>query len=107
MMRSRVAPLLVLALGVVGALSAGCGAQGTSSQLMSEDASMLYSCATETRAMPYMPGMTETSAKGAYMATLMSSVPGPPVKGNDSWTIQIADMNGTPVDGLTINANPY
>src|SRR5215471_3385660 len=104
MMRAPAVFVLVLALGVA---AGGCGSSTPASPPINGDAGMLYSCDTETRAQPYMPGMTVTSQKGGYVATLMASVPAPPARGNDSWTVQIADSNGTPIDGLTIMANPF
>jgi len=92
---------LALLLGV-----AGCGSQ-TSGGVSSTDGSALYSCATETRAPPYMPGMTETSSGGRFVTTLMTSMPAPPAQGSDDWMIQVADTSGSPVDGLSIVVTPF
>src|SRR5215831_14134415 len=111
MMSLGTARSLALALGVwvVGLVGgAGCGPTKTSSPITSNgDGSMLYSCATETRAPAYVLPMNETSSKGMFGATLMTSDPPKLVKGNNTWTVQIADMGGAPVDGLTIGVLPY
>jgi len=110
MMSLRAGRLLALAwaLGVstVG-LVAGCGSKTSSPLTSTGDGSMLYSCATETRAPAYVLPMNETSAKGTFLATLMSSDPAKLVKGNNTWTVQIADSGGAPVPGLTIGVLPY
>ncbi len=59
------------------------------------------------RAVPYMPGMTETSSNGSFVIALMSSVPGPPIQGSNEWTIGVQDVSGSPVDGLTIGVTPW
>src|SRR4051794_2517011 len=62
----------------------------------------LYSCATETRAVPYSPNLTRTSMSGAYTAVLLTAEPAPPAKGDNTWTIEIRDAAQAPVDGLVI-----
>ena len=95
-------PALAFAVAV-----AGCGSQSSSGAVSASDGATLYACATETRAPPYMPGMHETSASGTYVATLMASVPAPPIQGNDTWTVQIATAAGAPAGGLTIGVVPF
>jgi hypothetical protein len=67
---------------------------------------MLSSCMTETRAIPYAPGLSRTSDSGAFTAVLVDSVPGPPIKGTNDWTIRILDASGNPVAGLALTAVP-
>lgn len=103
-MRARATSVLAVALGVV---VGGCGSSQPASPPVTGDGSTLYSCDMETRAQPYMAGMTQTSLKGDYVATLVASVPAPPAKGTDTWTVQIADSGGALVDGLTMSATPF
>jgi len=102
LMLQRVAPL-ALALGVV----LGCESKTSSMLVSGGDGSMLYSCDSDTRAPKQMDGLTETSAKGTFVATVMSIDPAMTVKGTNSWTVQIADMTGAPVDGLAMNIVPF
>jgi hypothetical protein len=89
----------VLALAVVG-----CG-----SPAASDDASVgpLYSCAAETRAVPYAPNLERTSASGKFKGILLQSVPAPPARGSDTWTVKMLDANDVPLDGLSMTASPY
>ena len=86
----------------LAATVAGCG--GTSAA--PDETGMLSSCATETRAIAYAPGLSRTSDSGAFTAVLVDSDPGPPIKGTNDWTVRILDANGAPVDGLTITGLP-
>lgn len=97
-----------LALAVVGTVGLGAGCGSAAPDTQSIDAGLFYSCATETRAIPYAPGLKRTSMSGAFEAVLVKSDPGPPVKGINVWTVQIFDGSGaTPQDGLTVTALPY
>src|SRR5881394_1498765 len=65
-------------------------------------------CATDTRAVPYQPGMQVTSSAGTFTIKLLDSVPGPPVKGPNTWTLEVDDAtSGTPLDGLAISVTPW
>jgi hypothetical protein len=86
---------------VLAAVAGGCG--GTPA---TADSGMLSSCATETRAIKYMPNLTRTSMSGMYTAVLVESQPGPPIKGSNNWTVRILDASGAPVDGLTVKGTP-
>lgn len=89
------------------ALCAGLTACGAAPATENTDAGLLYSCATETRAKPYVPGLEVDSVSGAFKAALVSSVPGPPIKGSNAWTVTITDAAGAPQDDLTVTASPY
>jgi len=75
-----------------------------------------YSCADETRALPYMKGMTLDSSGGSFALTVLDSqfpdekdVPHSqaPAKGTNIWTVRITDVaTGAPLDGLTIAVTP-
>jgi hypothetical protein len=90
-------------LALIGALSIGLGTgcgDGTGTE--AADAGLLYSCAMETRAVPYVANLSRPSVSGAFTAVLVESDPGPPIKGTNAWTVKILDGNGAPQDGLTI-----
>lgn len=95
----------------MGAAS-GCG---SSSNPMVADADF-YSCAEETRATPYQPGMSVTSRDGRFVVKVLDStwtdasgnvISEPPAKGNNVWTLEVDDAATLqPVDGLQINVTP-
>lgn len=87
----------------LGSLAGGCGGGGGTTP---DSKGMLSSCATETRAIPYMPNLSRMSDSGAFTAVLVDSVPGPPIKGINDWTVRILDAGGNPVAGLAITATP-
>jgi hypothetical protein len=89
--------LSFLTLTLAGAV--GCDGSNGAPPL---DAGPLYSCETESRAVPYEPNLTRAAASGAYSAVLVAAAPAPPVKGNNTWTVEIRDASQAPVEGLTI-----
>lgn len=101
--RGRQRQALALAAGLA-AVAAGCGSNAAPAET---DAGTLYSCDVEARAVKYMPGLERVSVSGAFKAVLVESVPGPPIKGKNVWTVQILDASGArPQDGLTVTADP-
>jgi len=91
---------LVAALGLFA--TAGCGGGSATP----DATGMLSSCDTETRAPKYMPNFSVTSNSGAFTAVLVESVPGPPVRYTNDWTVRILDASGNPVSGLAFTALP-
>ena len=64
-------------------------------------------CANETRADAYSPGMEKTSQSGNLIVRLSDSQPGPPQKGDNTWTLQLRDKAGSPLSGATLDVTPY
>ena len=64
-------------------------------------------CAQDTRALQYVPNLMQAGMNGLISVTLISSNPGPPIKGNNDWSIRIADSAGNPVTGATIDVTPF
>jgi hypothetical protein len=95
-------PPSTLVLGVAAALAVGAAGGDGSGGVTPIDSGPLYSCETETRAVPYAANLERTSDAGTYKAVLTSANPGPPAKGDNTWTVRILDANGVPVDGLTV-----
>jgi hypothetical protein len=89
-------------------LAGGCGSgdAGTSATAGASTGAFL-TCATEKRAIPYQAGMEVASSLGLFEVKLLDSVPGPPVKGNNTWTVEIDDASGAPLDGLTVSVSPW
>ena len=63
-------------------------------------------CLTEDRDDPYVPGMEKVGANG-YRVALGASVPGPPEKGDNHWTVQVHDATGAAVNDLGIDVIPF
>jgi hypothetical protein len=110
------AALVVGVLAALGATAlAGCKSDGTP-PVDAVDADFV-SCADETRATPYQPGMQETSQGGGLVVKILKStftdaagnvLTEPPAKGLNVWTIEAdSAATGAPVDGLTISISPY
>ena len=103
----RVLGLTVLVALAFGGCGPGAGASGTTTPITGVDGSFA-TCDTETRATPYTKGMQVTSVDGTRIVKLLESKPGPPVKGTNTWTVEVDDATtGTPLDGLPITVAPY
>jgi hypothetical protein len=90
----------------LGALLAGCGPTG--GDMMNNNMVSNTTCGADTRGQTYLPGMAQTGMDHLLTVKLMSSDPGPPIKGNNNWVIQVNDaMSAAAVDGLNINAVPF
>jgi hypothetical protein len=81
--------------------NAGCFACGSSDAPANGSAPPADVCANETRAKPYSAGMTFEGTHGVVIA-LMDSVPAPPVKGDNTWTLDIKDSSGAEITDATI-----
>jgi hypothetical protein len=126
--RMRYSPALVVGAGLVLGVS-GCGSSATpgpavdaavtpseggggpspsdgGEDLFDPDADVFIPCSTDTRADHYMAGMQKTGPKGVTL-TLVSSDPGPPIKGTNTWTILVADSGKMPQSGATLKVLPY
>jgi hypothetical protein len=97
------------ASAMLAGVVAGCGSHGqTQDSAVPSDDGSFPTCAADTRAMPYQPGMHVTSAAGAFTIKLLDSSPGPPVKGTNTWNVEIDDaQSGAPLDGLAISVMPW
>jgi hypothetical protein len=98
----------VLALGCSQGPGTGTGATQVAAQ--AEDASVdddtVVDCTNDPRAMPYAPGLAATSQAGTVTITLLSSDPGPPVRGTNVFTVRVTDGSGADVVGATLTVTP-
>jgi hypothetical protein len=96
-----------------GAALPACQTPGVSTGPSDAD---FVSCAAETRATPYQPGMQVTSTNGTFIVKLLSNTftdsTGKPkdqafTKGIDVWRVEV-DWTSTmaPMDGLAIRVDP-
>ena len=90
-------------LSIIALLLAGCGS-GSSNQ---PDAGEVIDCSSDPRVFTYTPGMTVASASKALTFALLQSNPGPPAKGNDTWTIKVTDASSQPQANLNISVLPF
>ena len=106
-MAMRKAHTLCAVAGLLGSLAIGCG--GGDPQQMSgpADGAVFTVCANETRADAYTAGMSKAGKDGLLTVQLMSSVPGPPIKGSNAWSITIKNSAGESVESATIDVTPY
>jgi len=63
---------------------------------------MFDDCKDDPRVEAYMAGMSTGSAAGRFQVELVSSEPGPPQKGNNTWTIAVTDAAAAAQAGLTV-----
>jgi hypothetical protein len=64
-------------------------------------------CAQETRAESYRAGMEKTGKQGALVFRLLESQPGPPQKGDNTWTLSIQNSGAAPLPGATVTVTPF
>jgi len=92
----RAASLALIALAPLVA----CGGGGSTSD------DEHYDCAMEDRADTFVVGLEKVSPSGLHFR-LMQSNPAPPSRGDNDFTLQIADGAGAPVTGATLTVVPY
>lgn len=63
-------------------------------------------CATETRADAYVAGLEKTGTQKSMRVRLLESKPGPPIKGDNEWRVQILDPKGGPISGAALTVTP-
>ncbi len=61
-------------------------------------------CEFEDRAQIYEPDMVLPGEEGLTSITLLSVTPAPPDVGDSEWLVEIADLEGDPLDGCTVTA---
>ena len=81
---------------------AACGGQ---TQQGTPDAA--YDCTVETRADTFSAGMMKVGTGGQLTFKLMSSMPAPPARNNNTWQIDIVDGSNQPVTGAAVTVTPF
>ena len=69
------------------------------------DEAQAVDCSTEDRDDTYMIGLTKTGEQ--LQVSFVDAVPAPPAFGNNTWTLEVMDMSGMPMDGMIIEATPF
>jgi hypothetical protein len=86
-------------------VAGACGGDGHDEHEF--DAGEFVTCVGESRADTYAPGLEKAGGEGTVRIRLIQSEPAPPVKGDNRWTVDVVDMTGAPLDGLTIEVDPF
>jgi hypothetical protein len=83
---------------------AACGADDSSGDDMVD-------CSMVTGVDTFVVGLDHPGASGVFDFKLMSATPAPPARGNNTWVVQVNQMNagvvGAPVDGATLKVTPF
>jgi hypothetical protein len=90
---------IALAAGPVAACASSTGGATTSTQQSV--------CDTDPRAQTYGVGLSATAMDGTVKVSFVDAMPAPPTKGVNTWTIQLNDANGQPMNGATITVVPF
>ncbi|MEE9383928.1 MAG: FixH family protein [Nannocystaceae bacterium] len=78
----------------------GCGDSGPDAYAEGED-----ECGSSEAYSDYLPGLVASGLNG-YSVTLVDSTPGPPEKGENRWTVAVADASGAPVPDAGLIVSP-
>jgi len=97
----------VFLIAPLALLGAACGGSANQAADAAPGGDVFNACAEPTGADSYSAGMSKASKNGTFTVTLMSSDPGPPIRGTNNWTVVITDASGAPVDGATIAVKPF
>jgi hypothetical protein len=82
------------------------GPSDAGDDLYDPDADVFIPCTDDPRADHYAAGMQKTGPKGINV-TLMTSDPGPPIKGTNIWTVLVTDAGKVPQSGATFKVLPF
>lgn len=90
---------------IVCVLLAACSSQPTQSDDTPVD------CSTVTNADTFVVGLPKDGAAGAFYFQLMSAMPSPPARGDNTWVLQVNAMSngvpGNPVSGASLTVVPF
>jgi len=97
---------LIAFFGLALALAAGAC---TSNDPMGDDEAV--NCAEETRDDDFVVGLQKSGQNGAINFTLMTATPAPPLRGDNTWVVQLNSMSGgvvgAPITGAAMTVTPY
>src|SRR5690242_1168531 len=91
-------------LHLLFAISLSAAACGDSGGMTGGTDAMTIGCANDPRAMTYTADMMITDTVSHLIKfELVNSMPGPPVKGTNTWTVKLLDMNNQPITDAAAN----
>jgi len=71
------------------------------------DTSEDVDCTKVSGADEFVVGLPKDGSQGNYDFKMMSAAPAPPARGDNTWIVEINDMQGAPVDGMTLTVTPF
>ena len=95
----------VSALAFAGCPADGAAGGGAGASALADAG--IVSCADDSLAEMYAPDMQMMGTHGVLKFVLVQSEPGPPIKGNNTWTMKLTDLSGAPVTGATFKVKPF
>jgi hypothetical protein len=101
-------PRLLISLAAMLAIMAPACSSGSNGGGSSGTATTQASvCASDPRATAYAVGLSAKATDGAFAVSFVDAEPAPPSKGENTWTVKIADGSGQPVSGATVAVTPF
>lgn len=64
-------------------------------------------CTKITGADVFVVGLAKDGNQGKYDFKMMSADPAPPARGDNTWIVELNDMNGAALDGATLTVTPF
>ncbi len=64
-------------------------------------------CVNDPAAETYSAGMKKVGDGARLSFVLVSADPAPPLRGNNSWVVQVLDAQGQSVSGATLTVTPF
>jgi hypothetical protein len=98
--------LALLWWALLPACTGGTGGDAVDASADTVDESTV-GCMNDQRVLSYQAGLQVAGQSGMLKAALLSSDPGPPLRGSNTWTVKIMDGSGAPVPNPTIKVTPF
>ena len=94
----KIVPALVIACALATpCLITGCVGDET------DDTGGNVCASSETAYQTYAIGLTQSGDMGLFSVKLTAAEPAPPTRGDNTWTVQILDANGSPAADATVS----
>ena len=107
----RIIAAATLGLALLAPVASGCSSTSDQSTTTTDSGAVedtpTAACATDPRAETFAVGMKQASTKGLFTIVIESADPAPPQTNDNTWTIQLLDASGAPVDGATFTFDTY
>ena len=100
----RLAPVI---LGCVALATVGCdtGDGEDAGDEAADDGTMMLRCASEDRAEDFHLGLEKDGT--AHRVTFTDAEPAEPIRGLNTWTIALSDLEGAPMEGMELSIVPW
>lgn len=89
-------------------IAVGLAACGTDDPPFDDES---VNCAEETRDDEFAVGIAKVGDGAAINFTLMTANPAPPIRGDNTWVVELKQMNGgvagNPIDGADMQVTPF